>query len=183
VRNLIVADSARDQVVGGAYGPYLASAERCALPVFIYAPNYLREVGDLVQTHPGVRFVLDHFGVRAGLPGSFAHRGYRQGARRWALENLSAVLDLAKYPNVSVKLTGGPSLSEQPYPFDDLWPILISFMERFGPERLMWGTDWTRVDNATYSEGVRYVIESDQLSNDEKAAVMGRSLRAVLGWR
>jgi L-fuconolactonase len=58
---------------------------------------------------------------------------------------LPGVLELAQFPNVAMKLSAAPTLSLEPYPFEDLWEPVLRIVEAFGPERLMWGTDIQRV--------------------------------------
>jgi predicted TIM-barrel fold metal-dependent hydrolase len=176
MRANIGTDAGREQLVGGAYDSYFAAAARWGVPVCLRCSSYPQEAADVIQRHPDVYFVLDHFGLAAPVP------GYSTLSDVDITGELPVVLDYARFPNVSVKLTGGPSLSTQSYPFDDLWPMLASFIDRFGPERLFWGSDWTRVYNGTYAEGVGYILDSDRLAEDEKEALMGRSLRICLGW-
>jgi predicted TIM-barrel fold metal-dependent hydrolase len=169
LRVLIANDVYRDQLVGGAFEPYLDAVARWHVPVCMNATSYRIELDDVVRGHPDVQFVVDHFGIGV-VPENVS-------------QYLPAALQLAQYPNVAVKLTGGPALTEQAFPFEDLWPVIDQFVARFGRERLMWGTDWTRVPNGTYPEGVRYVLESDRLSQPDKAAIMGGTLRRIFDWR
>jgi hypothetical protein len=48
----------------------------------------------------------------------------------------------------------------------------------------MWGTDWTRaVAFLTYREGVDAFRFTDQLSETEKATLMGATLSEVYKWK
>ena len=55
------------------------------------------------------------------------------------------LLALAKYPNVAVKTTGQPGYAEDDHPFRSLHPHLHRCFDAFGPERMFWGTDITRM--------------------------------------
>jgi L-fuconolactonase len=90
---------------------------------------------------------------------------------------------LAIYPNISVKLSAAPALSTQCYPFEDLWPYVHQVVGAFGPERVMWGSDWTRVAGfVSYDEGIGYIATTDELSKHDKSLILGQSLRRVFGW-
>ena len=76
---------------------------------------------------PDVRLVLDHLGkppIRAG------------GVQPWAAD-LAA---LAATPNVTAKLSG--LVTEADWPGGDLRPYVQAAVDLFGPQRLMFGSDW-----------------------------------------
>jgi Amidohydrolase len=50
---------------------------------------------------------------------------------------------LAKYPNVSVKLSAAPNYSTETYPFRDFTPHIRRLFDAYGPQRCCWGTDIT----------------------------------------
>jgi len=82
-----------------------------------------------------------------------------------------------------VKITGACTLSRQAFPYDDIWPHLEMIFEAFGIDRCMWGTDWTRAVNLlSYEQGVDAFRETDRLSDDERARLMGGTLANVYGW-
>ena len=62
--------------------------------------------------------------------------------------------------------------------------VMGSFaVERFGPERLMWGSDITRTGSLhTYAESTHYLREIDRFDADELAALYGQNLRRILRW-
>jgi predicted TIM-barrel fold metal-dependent hydrolase len=176
LRTLLLDESYAEQARSGAYDSYLAAASRCGLPVCILGARCLDAIAALVDGHPDTRFVLDHFGVGGVVLGMVTRDELELAAR------VPLVLELAARDNVAVKLSGGPSLSEAPYPFTDLWPLLDRYLEAFGPDRLMWGSDWTRVHNASYREGVDYLRESGQLTPDVADALFAGSLRQIFDW-
>jgi predicted TIM-barrel fold metal-dependent hydrolase len=55
------------------------------------------------------------------------------------------LLALAKYPNVAVKAAGQAGYAEDEYPFRSLHWHLHRCFDAFGPERIFWGTDITRM--------------------------------------
>jgi predicted TIM-barrel fold metal-dependent hydrolase len=58
---------------------------------------------------------------------------------------LSALLALAWHPNVAVKATGQAGYAENVYPFPSLHDKLRAVYDAFGPTRMFWGTDITRM--------------------------------------
>jgi predicted TIM-barrel fold metal-dependent hydrolase len=99
-------------------------------------------------------------------------------------EAIEQSLALAKYPNVSVKLSAAPAYSSQPYPFRDMIPYIRRLFDAFGPQRCYWGTDMTNsLAKASYRErGTHFTEHLDFLSEDDKDWVMGRAILARLGW-
>ena len=110
-------------------------------------------------------------------------------------DKLPGVLGLAKYPNVHVKFSGAPLLSREPYPHTDLWPNLHKIIDAFTPDRLMWGTDFTRMrwkpgstDLAPrerwrlYSDCLNYLRDTNELSASDKEKLFGTTIRRVLRW-
>ena len=47
----------------------------------------------------------------------------------------------------------------------------------------MWGTDWTRtIGMLTYQQGVAPFTQTNRLSEDDKATLMGGTLQKVYNW-
>jgi predicted TIM-barrel fold metal-dependent hydrolase len=57
-------------------------------------------------------------------------------------KKLELLLALERYPKVFVKISHMWSLSKQAYPYPDSAEQVKRLYDRFGAERLMWGTDW-----------------------------------------
>jgi hypothetical protein len=98
-------------------------------------------------------------------------------------EALTETVTLAKYPNVSIKLSSSPLYSSEPYPFRDMNVHLKRCYDAFGPRRCHWGTDITNsYDKATYRQRVAHFEQLEFLSEDDKDWIMGRAIVAKLGW-
>jgi L-fuconolactonase len=90
---------------------------------------------------------------------------------------------LAAQDNIVVKITGACTLSHQPFPYNDIWDPLGQIFDAFGLDRCLWGTDWTRaVELLTYQQGVEAFRVTDRLSETDRAALMGQTLRRVYNW-
>lgn len=149
-------------------------AARRGLVVCVFCWGYLRVMVDLARAYPDVQFVVDHLGLTQ--PITLPH-----------LENpfgdLSAVTDLAAFPNVAIKVSGACTLSARPFPFDDLWEPLGRIFDAFGIDRCMWGSDWTRtLDFVAYADEVVAFREHLPLSASDRAALMGASAGRIFGW-
>ena len=152
----------------------LRAAAASGLPVNLLCWGLLDQALELARTHPGTRIVIDHLGLRQPFeppppPEPFA--------------DLPALLALAECENVVVKITGACTLSRRPYPYDDIWAPLCRIFERFGIDRCLWGTDWTRAVNLLdYQQGVEPFRWTDRLTEGERAELMGGTLQGVYGW-
>ena len=108
----------------------------------------------------------------------------RAGARRCrGLRKSVGALALAKYPNVAIKATGAPSYSSESYPFRNIQPYLRQIYDAFGPERMFWGTDITRMP-CSWKQCVTFFTEElSWLSESDKELIMGRALCNWLNWQ
>ena len=141
------------------------AAERAGMPVALIGENLLQAVPRIAQRHPGLKLIIDHYG---------------RPDKTWS--NLPAILATAKSPNVALKATGGPSCSSEAYPYRDIHGHIRKLYDAFGPERLFWGSDLSRL-RGRYPDLVRLFREElDFLSPADVEAVMGRSLLTWLDW-
>ena len=84
------------------------------------------------------------------------------------------MLELAKRKNAVIKVSGACTLSQEPYPFPDIWDPLARVFDAWGFERCLWGTDWTRAFAVVnYEQAVEPFRETDRLSDSERAMLMG----------
>jgi predicted TIM-barrel fold metal-dependent hydrolase len=148
------------------------AAEKYQLPVMFYgAPmaNFAR----VAERHPQLPMIADHLGVTGDI--------VKQGRLTEAVNETAA---LAKYPNVSVKLSTTPFYSAESYPFRDMTVHIRRLFDAFGPRRCYWGTDLTNSFNkATYKQRITQFTETlDFLSDSDKEWVMGRAILEKLGW-
>ena len=147
-------------------------AEKYGLPVMFYGAP-MQRFARIAERHPGLPLIADHLGVT----GDIVKAGKLS-------ESVGETAALAKYPNVSVKLSTTPFYSANSYPFRDMTQHIRRLFDAFGPRRCYWGTDLTNSFNkATYRQRVTHFTETlDFLSPDDKEWVMGRAILARLGW-
>ncbi len=146
------------------------AAEKAGIPLMVLVPGSLPELDRIAGAHPALKLVIDHAGV-----------GLRPNtASVW--DELPAVCALARHPNVAVKASGVPHWSREPYPFGDMSPHLERLFQAFGPRRMFWGTDLTRMP-CTYYECIHMFTDHlDWLKGDDLEWVMGRALCEWLDW-
>jgi predicted TIM-barrel fold metal-dependent hydrolase len=149
-------------------------AARHDLPVNLLCWGKLDAGQALIDAHPNTRWVLDHLGL-------LQPRTPPAPDAPWA--DLPAVLDLAKRPNAVIKVSGACTLSKTGYPYDDIWDPLARVFDAWGLDRCLWGTDWTRAHAVlTYEQGVKPFRQTDRLTEDEKAMLMGGACARAYGW-
>jgi predicted TIM-barrel fold metal-dependent hydrolase len=145
-------------------------AERAGIPIMVYAPTSVRKLEELAARYPGLRLIIDHLALGVHARGTLA------------FVELADVCRLARYQNVAVKASALPCHSTLPYPFKDLHPHIRRVYDSFGPTRIFWGTDWTRLP-CSWREAVTLFTEQlDWLSDDDKEWIMGRALCQWIGW-
>jgi len=152
----------------------LAAAARHALPVNLLAWGRLEQAGLLAARNPDTILVIDHLGLQ---------QPFAPPAPAAPFAELPKVLALAAHDNVMIKISGACTLSHEPFPYNDIWDPLGRIFDAFGFDRCMWGTDWTRaVALLTYAQGVEAFRVNDRLSDSDRTALMGETLRRVYKW-
>jgi L-fuconolactonase len=145
-------------------------AERAGIPVMVFAPGLTDKLRAIAARYEGLRLIIDHLGL--------------------AVETMDAdlkvlikpVLELARYPNVAVKASALPCLVSEPYPFPSLHAPIHLMLDAFGPKRVFWGSDLSRL-RCSYRQAVTlFTEELDFLTKEDKEWVMGRGVAQWLGW-
>ncbi len=160
-------------LVDGTADWFWPAAEKAGLPVMFLASGKTAEFAGIAERHPQLTLIADHMGLSVEI------------ARNKTIPAaVDATVALAKYPNVSVKLSAAPAYSSEPYPFRDMTQHIRRVFEAFGPRRCYWGTDMTNsFAKATYRQRVAHFTEElDFLSEEDKDWIMGRALLTRLGW-
>ena len=142
------------------------AAERAGLPVALLGANLLQIIGTIAERHPGLKLIIDHFG--------------RPDA---AWTNLPDLVAVAKFRNVALKATGAPSYSTEAYPYRNIHGHIRKLYDAFGPERMFWGTDITRMPCSWRQCVTMFTEEIPWLSAKDKELIMGRALCAWLDWK
>jgi predicted TIM-barrel fold metal-dependent hydrolase len=149
------------------------AAEKAGLPVMFLAPGRVATFAPIAERHPGLPLIIDHMGVNAVI-----------AKEKRVPEVIGQAVALAKYPNVSIKMSNIASMTLEPYPFRDMTEHLRRVFDAYGPRRCYWGTDLTQTfAKATYRQRVTHFTEAlDFLSEEDKDWVMGRAIQERLSW-
>jgi L-fuconolactonase len=147
-------------------------AERQQLPVTVMLPgldNAADFIHQLLAKYPALKLSLDHLNIRGSNKSHVARQ----------VQQFSA---LAKYENFAVKTSAVPSWSQAHYPFVDTQEHLKRLFDAFGPQRMFWGSDFTRLD-VDYRQVVSQFSETlDWLRGSDREWVMGRGICEWLDW-
>jgi predicted TIM-barrel fold metal-dependent hydrolase len=138
-----------------------------------FAPDNIPKFAPIAERHPGLPLIIDHMSLTAEI-----------AKERRIAGAIDEVVKLAKYPNVSVKLSSAPNFSLEAYPFSDMTDHIKRCFDAFGPRRCYWGTDLTNsMPKATYRQRVTHFTEHlPFLSEEDKDWVMGKAILARLNW-
>ncbi len=149
-----------------------SEAERAAVPLYVLVkPADLQLIDAVAGKHPALKLTMDHLALPLDKKDDEAFRG------------LDRLLALAKHPNVAVKVSSLPNFSTEPYPYRNLHPYIRRVYDAFGPKRMFWGSDLTRLRGTYRQCATMFTEEIAWLSKDDLAWIMGRGVCEWLGWR
>lgn len=177
----------RPEFHAGKFDRLHAAAEKYDLPLFFSTHGHTDVMAGVAERYPGLTMVIDHLGLSQSPVSP---------PRPDPWDKLPGILSLAKYPNVHVKFSGVPLLSKQAYPYPDVWPYLHKIIDAFTPDRLMWGTDFTRMRWLPgagselaprsrwklYSDCLNYLRDTTEISAEDKEKMFSTTIRRVLRW-
>lgn len=148
-----------------------AEAERHGIPVMVLISHALvHHIDRIAGRHPDLRLVMDHLALTRNTKDEDAFR------------DLDRLLALAKHPNVAVKTSALPCFTNDVYPYRRLHPWIQRVYDAFGPKRMFWGTDLSRLP-CTYRQGITmFTEEIPWLSAEDKTWIMGRGVCEWLEW-
>jgi predicted TIM-barrel fold metal-dependent hydrolase len=156
-----------DWIRGPLMPPLWKRCHELKVPMTVLAPiGRMPDVAALLEKAPDLTTVIDHM---ADCP-------VDQPAE---LEKLIA---LKRYPNVFVKISHMWSLSRQAYPWNDTHEHIKRLHAAFGPQRLMWATDWPIVENAkaTYAQALTLVRDDLPFLNaEDKSWMLSKTIERV----
>jgi len=169
LRPMVQDIAADDWLLGPALVPLLHAMARADL-VFdaLVLPRHLPRLLQVVDRHPGLSFVLDHCAKPHLRTGDVA--GWRDDIAR-----------LAERPNITCKLSGLVTEAKPDWQVDDLRPAVDHVRACFGPQRLLWGSDWPVVDLAGGYDRWWHAAQTllADLSPQDNAAVFGGTAARV----
>lgn len=160
-------DASGDWIEGPLMLPLWKRCQALKVPMTILAPiSRMTAVGRLNDQCPDLTLVIDHM---ADCPVDRP-------------EELDQLIALKRHPRTFVKISHTWSLSKQPYPWLDAQSLVQRLHATFGPERLMWATDWPILENsgAAYRQALTLVRDDMPFLNaDDKQWMLSRTISQV----
>jgi len=161
---------ARGLLVAGKLNWLFEEAEKADCPLMLFAAYAdLHIIGAIAKRHPRLKLTVDHFAATHGKDDE-------------AFNGFERLLELAVYPNVSVKASCLSAYTADAYPFRRLHPYIRRVHEAFGAKRMFWGSDITRLSIPYRQTITMYTEEMPWLPPQDLEWIMGRGLCEWLGW-
>jgi predicted TIM-barrel fold metal-dependent hydrolase len=149
-----------------------AAAETARVPIMVLVSQALVPLIDRVaERHPDLKLALCHFALDGEERDDEAFRDFDK------------LLAIAKRANVVVKASALPYFTRDTYPFRRLHPYIRQVYDAFGPRRMFWGSDLSRLPCPYRQCVTMFTEEMPWLSTRDLDWVMGRGLCEWLGWR
>jgi predicted TIM-barrel fold metal-dependent hydrolase len=147
-----------------------AAAETDAILQFHLWPRHAVPLARMIARHPEVRVIVDHLG-KPDVTEAPPYPSFRP------------VLDLARFPNVWVKIGDYQIASRRDFPWPDTVPFVARLKEAFGPERMIWGTGYAgRARLVPLEQALRYVREElPCLSRSDLELILGETPARLFG--
>lgn len=173
LRYLFIDPARRRQLADGSLDWLWSGAEVAGVPIALLATHSLSEIGAIAERFPGLRLTIDHLG---GLGGNTELKDHA------AMTHMPELLKLARHPNIAVKATGTPGYSAEAYPYPTMQGYLRQVFDAFGPERMFWGTDISKMPCSWRQCITHFTEELDWLAGDDLAQMMGKAACSWWGW-
>ena len=172
MRQSFLAKEEREKINAGGYDWLFEDAEKYDIPLMLHASGMSETVSRIAARHPKLRIILDHMGLSTAIA--------KEKRFKEAMETTAA---LARFPNVSTKLSSAPLHSGEPYPFRNMHEYIHRIIGAFGVKRCYWATDLSHMlHTCSYREGVTMFTEELGLSQSDLEWIMGRSICEALNW-
>jgi L-fuconolactonase len=157
-----------DWIAGPLMPPLWKRCEELKVPMTVLAPiTRMPDVDKLASRYPNLTIVIDHM----------ADSPLDQP------QQLEKLIALKRFPKLFVKISHTWSLSKQPYPFLDAQEQVKRLYDVFGPQRMMWATDWPVCEtHTTYARALTLVRDDMKFLNaEDKSWILSRTIEQV--WR
>ncbi len=119
-------------------------------------PNYARDAGAAIAAFPGGKVLIDHMcNPKTGMIWEYGD-----------------VLDLAKYPNVYMKMSGLGYMTDDKPDYPSQLPFTRRVIKEFGADRMVWSGDSPRIAD----------VHMKGYSAADIAKVKGGNLQRLLNW-
>jgi predicted TIM-barrel fold metal-dependent hydrolase len=158
-----------DGVRTGAADPLFARARALGVPVqFLNRMPAHAAILGVAERFPDLTLVVDHL-------------GHPDVSEAPAFASAATFFRLAAHPNVYVKVSNHVLHSRAPYPWADLRDFQRRTIDAFGPQRLMWGSNWPMsLPEPTYAQRLEAVrTELPGLSPEARSWILGKTALSI----
>lgn len=130
--------------------------------------EHIPAVTAVVERFPGVPILIDHMASPDSTSGT-KDPGFKD------------LLNLSRFPQVSVKVSGYYYHSHEGWPYRDCHALFRALYDAYGPDRLIWGSDFPHVLLKSSYASILALQERyyTYLSSADLAAIMGRNAEAI----
>ena len=120
----------------------------------------------IIRECPDLRIAIGHFGMVT-------------------TDGWQKQIELAKAPNVYIESGGLTWLFHKEfYPYPSAIDAILEARDICGMDKLMWGSDYPRtMTDITYIMAVRFIEETNKLTDEEKAAFLGKNAERFYGFK
>lgn len=155
--------------------------ERQVAMWFYSDEDQLNALASVIDEYPDLTVVLNHLG--------FCQSGFacdEWGRPRIVTDIPPATIDvverLSMRENVNVMFSGHYAFSNNPYPYDDMRRMSQRLLDSFGPDRMLWASDWPWIKvNPGYFSLIDLVdLHLPGLSDKERMMILGGTAERVL---
>lgn len=161
-------------------GSWLTSDEGGAFFALAVKHRLIASLSVMPHQVPAVTALAEGFPTLPILLHHFAFVGPRSAA---TTNGLALVLAAARSPNVFIKYSGMGNVAapEQDYPYADLAGIPHQLASAFGPNRMIWGSDYpVSRQHMTYRQAVLLLERHGPFQPEELPLVFGGNLQRIL---
>jgi L-fuconolactonase len=159
-------DASGDWIRGPLMEPLWKRCDSLKVPMTLLAPiGRMPDIQKLIDKFPDLTIVIDHM---ADCPVDHP-------------DELEKLIALTRYPKVFVKISHTWSLSKESYPWLDAQALVKHLHGTFGPQRLMWATDWPIAkERATYPQRLTVVRDDMKFLNaEDKSWMLSKTIERV----
>lgn len=171
VRPMLQGIEQPEWILRDAFAPVFRQLARSGLTFDgLVRASQISELATLARRHPDLRIVLDHAGKPDIAHGQFAD---------WAQQ----IAAFAAAPNAYCKLSGLWTEAGSDHTDARIAPYVGVLLQQFGPDRLMWGSDWQVLElaghYADWTEQCRRLLTS--IGSAGQQAVFGNTAARFYG--
>jgi predicted TIM-barrel fold metal-dependent hydrolase len=156
-------------ILGAPFRSIFSRLSEAGLPVLLLSanPDAFEAYAEVCGAFPELKVVIEHMGYAITPP------------LGGGPEAQDAVMRLARFEQVRVKLAIHHQHSQAPYPWSDLIPLQQRFMAEFGASRLMWGSNWP-MREPTYAQRLETLSRHFPFrSADDRDWILGRTAETL----